>query len=417
LGERGYQVVAVEPSGGLAECARLRCRDLANVEVIHGFLEDVVSDQRFDFVVCVDPFFAESEFLDPAIQLFALCQKALKATGTLIVSVGNSLHVPGGAHIEPSRQHVRGGVAPLEALKRSLEGAGFFHMERYVTFPNHAAPQLLVNAAQAQQERIHWLPILRELFCTSEQAEKDMESWWRGVILEGLEEQLAPGWLILAHTHAVHSVLWNGKACRYFVPGSSNVSTEGVEVCSLGVQQAGVIDGIIKAAKPRAHSVTDYKESLVAADDRIDDLLAKETALTYELEGTREEIVRTQERHEGEIVKEQEARRIREAELGLVLKQYHAVGAMCHDMREEGRKLKDMLEELRRRYVASEEWGFALTKRISEAEAELQQARSSRIFRLIEKVKGMFSKRTPSKLSETVRESLRPDERQVQTIL
>jgi hypothetical protein len=78
--------------------------------------------------------------------------------------------------------------------------------------------------------------------------------------------------------------------------------------------------------------------------------------------------------------------------MGLVLKQYHAVGAMCHDMREEGRKLKDMLEELRRRYSASEDWGEALLKRLSEAEQELQIARSSLPFRLFERVKTFFAK-------------------------
>jgi hypothetical protein len=92
------------------------------------------------------------------------------------------------------------------------------------------------------------------------------------------------------------------------------------------------------------------------------------------------------------MLKEQEGRRIREAELGLVLKQYHAVGAMCHDMREEGRKLKSMLDELRRRYVASEEWGTALSKRIAEAESELQQAKESVGYKMVEKAKGWLQK-------------------------
>jgi hypothetical protein len=51
-----------------------------------------------------------------------------------------------------------------------------------------------------------------------------------------------------------------------------------------------------------------------------------------------------------------------------------------------------MLDELRKRYVASEEWGTALSKRIAEAEAELQQAKSSRLYRLVERVKGLFVK-------------------------
>jgi hypothetical protein len=61
-------------------------------------------------------------------------------------------------------------------------------------------------------------------------------------------------------------------------------------------------------------------------------------------------------------------------------------------MRVEGRKLKDMLDELRRRYVASEEWGEALSKRIADAEAELQRTKSSRTYRLLEKLRSVFSK-------------------------
>jgi hypothetical protein len=60
---------------------------------------------------------------------------------------------------------------------------------------------------------------------------------------------------------------------------------------------------------------------------------------------------------------------------------------MCHDMREEGRKLKDMLDELKRRYVAAEEWGSALSKRVVEAEQELEQTQSSLIYRWVQKLR------------------------------
>jgi SAM-dependent methyltransferase len=399
LGERGYQVVALETSELLAGCARLRCKDLPNVEIVHGFFEDIVDDQKFDFVVCVDPQFAESESFDPGVQLFALCKKVLKATGSLIAAVGNSLHAPGGVHIEPSRNATRGSSAPLEALKRSLAGAGFSHSEHYITFPHHAAPQLLLDIEQVRKDRATWIPLIKDLYRASEHAEKDIEKWWKGLALEGLEDVLAPGWLILAHAHSVHSVLWNAKSGRYFVPQSEQHPAESVQstdrsvaVSPMMVAQAGIISSILEVSKPDAHSVKDFKESLMAADRRIEDLGQKEAQVLGQLQDAQDALVVAEDRHASEVFKEQEARRIREAELGLVLKQYHAVGAMCHDMREEGRKLKDMLDELRKRYVASEEWGTALSKRIAEAEAELQQAKSSRLYRLVERVKGMFVK-------------------------
>jgi SAM-dependent methyltransferase len=397
LGEQGYDVVALETSELLAGCAKLRCQDLSNVEVVHGFFEDIVDDKKFDFVISVDPQFAESESFDPGVQLFALCKKVLKATGSLIVAVGNSLYAPGGVHIEPSRNGTRGSSAPLEALKRSLAGAGFSHSEHYVTFPHHAAPQLLLDVEQARRDRAAWIPLIKDLYRSSEHAERDMEKWWKGLALEGLEDVLAPGWLILAHAHSVHSVLWNSKSGKYFVPQSSqegSVVTEASEhsiaVSPLHVAQADIISGILEVSKPDAHAVQDFKESLVAADKKIEQLGHKETIVLGQLQEAKDALVVAEDQHASEVFKEQEARRIREAELGLVLKQYHAVGAMCHDMREEGRKLKDMLDELRKRYVASEEWGTALSKRIAEAEAELQQAKSSRVYRLVEKVKGLF---------------------------
>lgn len=399
LGEQGHHVVAVETSETLVECARLRCRDLSNVEVIHGFLEDVVFDQKFDFVVCIDPVLVESEFFDPGVQLFAMCKKVLKATGTLIMSVANSLYAPGGAHVEPSRSHVRGTGAPLELIQRSLASAGFCASENYITFPHHAAPQLLVDAQQSKQDRVVWWPLLSDVYRCSEVAEQEMKRWWRGVLAQGLETALAPGWVVLAHAHAVHSVLWSKNAARYFVPQAAGANTgrlitdPGVCVSPIQFAEQSVVETIREAARPDVHAVQDYKESLVSADKRIEQLAFQESIAKEQLKDVQDALVRSEDRHSEELYKEQEALRIREAELGLIVKQYHAVGAMCHDMRDEGRKLKGMLDELRRRYVASEEWGEALAKRLVEAETELQEATSSLPYRMMEKIRAFFSRR------------------------
>jgi len=397
LGEQGHQVVALETSDVLVECARLRCRELSNVEIVHGFLEDVVFDHKFDFVVCVDPAFVESEFFDPGVQLFALCRKVLKATGTLILSVANSLHAPGGAHVEPSRSHVRGTGAPLELIQRSLSSAGFAGTEHYVTFPHHAAPQLLIDAQQSRQDRVVWWPLVQEVYRCSELAEHEMKRWWRGVLAQGLETALAPGWIVLAHAHAVHSVLWNKQPARFFLPQAAGseparpVTDSRVVVSQIEFSDQGLVDSVRDAARPDVHAVGDYKESLVSADRRIEQLAFQESIARDQLQDAQDALVRSEDRHAVELYKEQESLRIREAELGLIVKQYHAVGAMCHDMRDEGRKLKGMLDELRRRYVASEEWGEALAKRLVEAETELQEATSSLPYRVMSKVRALFA--------------------------
>jgi chromosome segregation ATPase len=153
---------------------------------------------------------------------------------------------------------------------------------------------------------------------------------------------------------------------------------------------AELVSAVLGAAKPVVNGVKDYKESLVAADQRIDELAFKESVARDQLLDTQQTLDSAEERHSRELAQEQESRRIREAELGLVLKQYHAVGAMCHDMREEGRKLKDMLDELKRRYVAAEEWGSALSKRVVEAEQELEHAQASRVYRWAQKIRRLL---------------------------
>lgn len=405
LGERGFHVVALETSEELAECARLRCKGLSNVEVVTGFLEQVLLDQKFDFVICVDPLFVESEFLDPGVQLLTLCRRVLKSTGTLVLAVGNPLHSPGGAHIEPSRDHVRGRGASLEALKQSLTSAGFCECEPYVTFPHHAAPQLLIDAREAKNERVTWLPLLKELYQTTEIAGEEFESWWRGVCRDGLEESLAPGWLILAHAHQVHSVLWNGRPVKHFEATQSAQSSgevtdcKGIGINPIVVAGEEIAQAVLKAAKPMVNSIRDYKVSLVAADKRMDELAFKERLAKDQARDAQDALIQAEDKFTSEIYKEQESRRVREAELGLVLKQYHSVGAMCHDMREEGRKLRNMVEELKRRYVASEEWGAALSKRVSEAETELHEAKASLAFRISEKLKSLFGKRSAQPLA------------------
>lgn len=399
LGEQGHQVVALEISETLVECARLRCQGLPNVEIIQGFFEDILDDSKFDFVVCVDPVFADSESFDPGVQLFALCKRVLKATGSLIVAVGNSLHSPGGAHVEPSKDAVRGGSAPLEALKRSLASAGFSQEEHYAAFPHHAAPQLLVDVERARRDRAPWIPMLRDVYAASEDAVTLLEKWWRGIELEGVGDRLAPGWLIIAHAHPVHAVLWGSKVGERFVVRDTDgqaldttPSNGPIRVSPIAAARQAVVEAILQASRPQVHSVRDYKESLLAADGKIEQLALREEIVSSQLQDARDALVVAQDRHVQEVLQEQEARRIRETELGLVLKQYHSVGAMCHDMRVEGRKLKDMLDELRRRYVASEEWGEALSKRIADAEAELQRTKSSRTYRLLEKLRSVFSK-------------------------
>jgi len=388
LGERGFKVVALETSEALVECARARCRDLANVEIVHGFVESVVGEDKFDFVVCVDPLIVTSEYFNPGVQLFALCRNLLKATGSFILAVENPLFAPGGGHVEESPDHVRGKGAPLEGIRQSLSSAGFTGCESFMTYPHHAAPQLLVETTTARTRRVPWTTMVSDLYKSSATTRDEVESWLRAICGERIENALAPGWLIVAHAHTVHSIVWNGWAVKSFDLTAredqvgERVDERGVSVSNLPVKEERLISIIKNLARPQINAVKDYKFSLRAADSRIGELLKHEEALKTTFEDSEKRLKR-------DLADEREMKRVREAELDLVLKQYHAIGAMCQEMRQEGKALREMVSELRHKYQTSETWASALAGRVADAETELYTVRSSLTWKLTNGLKGV----------------------------
>jgi SAM-dependent methyltransferase len=388
LGERGFQVVALETSEALVECARARCRDLSNVEVVHGFVESVVADERFDFVICIDPLLVTSEYYNPGVQLFALCRNLLKATGSLVLAVENPLFAPAGGHVEESKDHVRGKGAPLEGLKQSLASAGFTGCETFMSYPNHAAPQLLIETTTARARRVPWAPMANDLYNTSVSNREDIEGWLRAVCAERIEHALAPGWLIVAHAHTVHSIVWNGWAAKSFdltadsSSAGERTDAQGISVTQLPIKDQGLIARIKEISKPLISSIRDYKFSIRAADSRISELVKREEIVQATAADTERRLKR-------DLLDERELKRVREAELDLVLKQYHAVGAMCQEMRQEGRALREMISELRHKYQTSETWASALAGRVADAETELYTLRSSLLWKMTAKAKAV----------------------------
>ncbi len=388
LGERGFQVVALETNEALVECARARCRDLANVEVVHGFVESVVGEAKFDFVVCVDPLIVTSEYFNPGVQLFALCRNLLKVTGSFILAAENPLFAPGGGHVEESPDHVRGKGAPLEGIRQSLSSAGFTGCESFMTYPHHAAPQLLVETTTARTRRVPWTSMVSDLYKSSATTRDEVENWLRAISAERIENALAPGWLIVAHAHTVHSIVWNGWAVKSFDLTAQDdqvgerIDAKGITVHNLPLKEERLISIIKNLARPQINSVKDYKFSLRAADSRIGELLKREDVLKSSFEDAEKRLKR-------DLTDEREMKRVREAELDLVLKQYHAIGAMCQEMRQEGKALREMVSELRHKYQTSETWASALAGRVADAETELYTARSSLAWKLTNRFKGV----------------------------
>jgi hypothetical protein len=208
------------------------------------------------------------------------------------------------------------------------------------------------------------------------------------VCAERIEHALAPGWLIVAHAHTVHSIVWNGWAAKSFdltadsSSAGERTDAQGISVTQLPIKDQGLIARIKEISKPLISSIRDYKFSIRAADSRISELVKREEIVQATAADTERRLKR-------DLLDERELKRVREAELDLVLKQYHAVGAMCQEMRQEGRALREMISELRHKYQTSETWASALAGRVADAETELYTLRSSLLWKMTAKAKAV----------------------------
>ena len=160
------------------------------------------------------------------------------------------------------------------------------------------------------------------------------------------------------------------------------VDERGISTTNLPMNDARLISIIKDMSRPQVNSVKDYKFSLRAADSRISELLKREEVM-------QETFADSEKRLKREILDEREMKRVREAELDLVLKQYHAVGAMCQEMRQEGRALREMVAELRHKYQTSETWASSLAGRVADAETELHTVRNSFAWRVSSSVRAV----------------------------
>ena len=99
LGDRGIEVEAVEGSPIRAELARMRCRDLSNVEITASNLFDLVlPEDKYDAVLFIgvleyaQRFASTTKSAEAAVaDLLALARSALKRNGVIIIAIENRL--------------------------------------------------------------------------------------------------------------------------------------------------------------------------------------------------------------------------------------------------------------------------------------------------------------------------------------
>jgi 2-polyprenyl-3-methyl-5-hydroxy-6-metoxy-1,4-benzoquinol methylase len=96
LGESGANVMAIEAAARRALIARDRTRDLPNVEVAAGHLDDVDPERRFDFITMIGVL-AHAHTLspseEPALRMIERARELLKPGGRLIIAAENQLGI------------------------------------------------------------------------------------------------------------------------------------------------------------------------------------------------------------------------------------------------------------------------------------------------------------------------------------
>ncbi len=381
LAEQGFRVTAVEPTPELARCARIRCQGFHNVDIIENYLDVMTLDDKFDLVLCLDPTLMESDFYEPGLELFAMCRKVLKSTGSLILSVANSISHVAGAHIELSQDHVRGRGAPLGSLRDSLSSVGFTHQETFLSFPHHAAPQVLVEPLHSRTQRISWLEMIRSTFTGSVNAMAQFERWWRTIHSEYLDSALAPGWLVVAHCHHVHAPLWGGWAVAEAVVQKDEANRaweaapNGVLRASISIPDGELASRIASQCAVQVTAQQDIVDQIAQGNSRVEQLSRRHRNL-------RSLVAFKRLAEHQKLRTERRIRKNREAELELVLNHSRAVGALWGTMKSEKMKLEERVLALQQQREVSEERLLELALRVHEAEVELKRARGSWLWRL-----------------------------------
>lgn len=163
LGEHVAVVDAVEPMGARAAVARARTRDLPNVEVFQGMVEQVPDEPAYDavFVIGVLEYVAGgSAHTDPYVEFLAAARRRLRPGGTLVLAIENKLGVKylAGAPEDHSGllyhgvegyhgDSVRARTFDRENLVALVREAGFDHVSVKSLFPDYKTTRVVFDDA------------------------------------------------------------------------------------------------------------------------------------------------------------------------------------------------------------------------------------------------------------------------------
>lgn len=180
LGECGATVHAIEGSIRRAEIARLRAKDLDNVEVICEKFDKFEAEVKYDFITLIGVLEYSSMFTsgeDSTLRMLENIKQLLKEDGTLIIAIENQLGLKYFSgfpedHVWRVMYGVEdryADVGPMTFGRRELESniksAGFSYVEFMSPYPDYKMPNSIVteqgmvdeifDASALAQENVH----------------------------------------------------------------------------------------------------------------------------------------------------------------------------------------------------------------------------------------------------------------------
>jgi SAM-dependent methyltransferase len=272
LGETVAHVDSVEPVPARARVARLRCRDLVNVDVYVGLVEDVPTTSTYDYVVVVGVFEYTgdgSEDERPYRDFLQRCYDLLTPEGSLILAIENKIGVKylSGApedHYGTSYEGVEGyphdGTFARTFSRRELESmlqATGFSATTLAAFPDYKltrgvfdADELVRRGAQTLLTSVPSFP--SPDWVGSRDPSSDEGRLWESLVKAGLAAEFPNSFVVIASKGDVarSSALWpDSRSGRYF---SWNRRSEFSNVTTID----GTDEGIVLTKSP-LHEVKD----------------------------------------------------------------------------------------------------------------------------------------------------------------
>jgi SAM-dependent methyltransferase len=160
LGETFDDVVSVEGSLSRARLARLRTRDLPNVEVLCAPFQEIEFSQKFDLIVCVGVYEYSSSFVqadDPYEAVLDYFDRILSPDGTVVVAIENQF---GLKYLNGAREDHTGivydGVQGYCLQSRNVRTFGkleledklakrFGQVKTFYPYPDYKMPTLVIS--------------------------------------------------------------------------------------------------------------------------------------------------------------------------------------------------------------------------------------------------------------------------------